>query len=231
MRSSGQPPQFIQTILKDSSVIAAISKLNLPAGATVYCDPWSYGTDKFSHTNTPAQIQAYLYACTATHPESNQYAFPLPISPVFDIAENRITRIDTLDTGGIEDDNIGSDAPLTHCPPKEFYQDLLEIPVRKDLKPLHVVQPEGPSFAVSDGNLVQWQKWRFRVGFHYREGLTIHDVRYDGRKVFYRLSMSELTVPYGGELIPDACAGACPIIRQLLTAYRSTSSVPPEAGI
>lgn len=40
---------------------------------------------------------------------------------------------------------------------------------------------------------------RFRVGFNYREGLTIHDVRYDGRPLFYRLSVSEMTVPYGGE--------------------------------
>lgn len=131
----------------------------------------------------------------------------MPISPVFDIAENRVIRIDTLATGGTEDGlkhNTAPEAPMAHCRPKEYHPDLLDVPVRTDLKPLHVVQPEGPSFAVSDGNLVEWQKWRFRVGFHYREGLTLHDVRYDGRKVFYRLSMSEMTVPYGGEPGPYA---------------------------
>lgn len=36
-----------------------------------------------------------------------------------------------------------------------------------------------------------------RLGFTPREGAVLHDVRYDGRSVFYRLSLSEMTVPYG----------------------------------
>ena len=36
----------------------------------------------------------------------------------------------------------------------------------------------------------------------HREGLTIHDVRYDGRDVFHRLSVSEMTVPYGDPRAP-----------------------------
>ena len=35
---------------------------------------------------------------------------------------------------------------------------------RADLKPLEIIQPEGPSFEVN-GYEVSWQKWRFRVGF------------------------------------------------------------------
>ena len=69
--------------------------------------------------------------------------------------------------------------------------------MRADVKPLHVLQPEGPSFSVSDDNLVEWQKWRFRLGFNPREGATLHDIHYDGRSVMYRLSFSEMTVPYG----------------------------------
>ncbi len=34
---------------------------------------------------------------------------------------------------------------------------------RKDLKPLHVLQPEGPSFKVT-GNLIEWQKFQIRFG-------------------------------------------------------------------
>jgi len=30
----------------------------------------------------------------------------------------------------------------------------------------------------------------------YREGPTLHDVTYDGRSIFYRLSLSEMHVPY-----------------------------------
>lgn len=43
------------------------------------------------------------------------------------------------------------------------------------LKPLDVVQPEGPSFSVN-GNEVSWQKWNFRISFNYREGLVLHNV-------------------------------------------------------
>lgn len=46
---------------------------------------------------------------------------------------------------------------------------------RTGLKPLNVVQPEGPSFTV-DGNMVFWQKWSMRVSFNYREGLVLHTV-------------------------------------------------------
>jgi len=49
-----------------------------------------------------------------------------------------------------------------------------------------------------NGNEVSWQKWKFRVGFNTREGMVIHNLNYDGRSVFYRLSVSEMTVPYGG---------------------------------
>jgi primary-amine oxidase len=75
--------------------------------------------------------------------------------------------------------------------------ELLDTPLRKDLKPLNVIQPDGPSFQVTNESLVEWQKWRFRVGFNPREGATLHDVRYDGRSILYRLSLSEMTVPYG----------------------------------
>jgi hypothetical protein len=49
--------------------------------------------------------------------------------------------------------------------------------IREDLKPLEIVQAEGPSFSV-DGYDVRWQKWHFRVGFTSREGLVLHQLAY-----------------------------------------------------
>ena len=70
---------------------------------------------------------------------------------------------------------------------------------RETLKPLHISQPEGPSFTL-DGNLLQWQNWALRIGFNHREGMTLHTVRYrDGdrnRSVAHRLSFAEMIVPY-----------------------------------
>lgn len=83
----------------------------------------------------------------------------------------------------------------------EWHHDLQSEPKRSDLKPLTVLQPLGASFTV-DEHLVQWQKWRFRVGFNWREGMVIHDVTYDGRELFHRLSLSEMFVPYGDPRTP-----------------------------
>jgi primary-amine oxidase len=69
-------------------------------------------------------------------------------------------------------------------------------PMREDLKPLEIVQPEGPSFII-DGNLILWQKWSLRVGFTAREGLVLHTLAYDGRPIMHRASFCEMAVPYG----------------------------------
>ncbi|KAL6177512.1 hypothetical protein ACLB2K_049038 [Fragaria x ananassa] len=72
---------------------------------------------------------------------------------------------------------------------------------RSDVKPLKIVQAEGPSFRV-DGYFVEWQKWNFRIGFTPREGLVIYSIAYDDgsrgrRPVAHRLSFVEMVVPYG----------------------------------
>ncbi|XP_019164484.1 PREDICTED: uncharacterized protein LOC109160658 [Ipomoea nil] len=72
---------------------------------------------------------------------------------------------------------------------------------RSDVKPLYIIQPEGPSFIIN-GNYVEWQKWNFRIGFTPKEGLVIHCVAYvdasQGRRLIaHRLSFVELVVPYG----------------------------------
>lgn len=114
-----------------------------------------------------------------------------------DYHKREIVRIDRLATGGKGDPlaplkDVKEDA-IGHCSVAEYVPELLPNGTRKDLKPLNVLQPEGPSFKIArDESLVEWQKWRFRVGFNPREGATIHDIRYDGRSVLYRLSVSEM---------------------------------------
>jgi primary-amine oxidase len=71
---------------------------------------------------------------------------------------------------------------------------------RTGLKPLKVVQPNGPSFS-RNGNQVAWQGWRFRVGYNPREGLVLYDVGYDDgggvRSIIRRIALDEIYVPYG----------------------------------
>ena len=117
-----------------------------------------------------------------------------------DWAKKEIIRIDELATGGTNDSftEKTSDAGiLDHCRSAEYVPELIgEENLRKDLKALNVTQPDGPSFTVDDDNLVEWQKWRFRVSFNPREGAVIHDVWYDGRSIAYRLSFSEMVYSY-----------------------------------
>jgi primary-amine oxidase len=47
--------------------------------------------------------------------------------------------------------------------PHDFLPDLRNLPQRADVRPLHVVQPEGVSFRM-DGNVLEWQKWRMHIG-------------------------------------------------------------------
>ena len=192
-----------QKLLDDPKVVEAIKQLKLPKDAIVQADPWMFGADRDSNEDTHKFLQPLLYArAPNNHPDSNQYAYPLPFSPRVDLFTGEVVSIDPLATGGKQDGlayHTAPEAPMAHLSPNEYHPDLLEESPRKDLKPLHVSQPEGPSFSIIDKNCVAWQKWRFRIGWNYREGTTIHDVRYDGRPLFYRLSVSEMTVPYGGE--------------------------------
>lgn len=142
--------------------------------------------------------QAFLYMrdpYNADDADSNHYALPLPISPVISCETMKVIRIDMLPTG--KDNTIKEPHAWTVHPPNEYVSEYQKL--RTDLKPLQVVQPEGASFAVTQqgtSNVIEWQKWQFRVGFNQREGMVLYDVRYDGRNLFYRLALSDMNIPY-----------------------------------
>lgn len=127
--------------------------------------------------------------------DSNHYALPLSVSPVIDTVSMEVIRIDQLPTG--KDNTITGPKPWDPKPANEYVSEYQKL--RTDLKPLQVVQPEGTSFSVTEqgtSNVIEWQKWQFRVGFNAREGMVLHDVRYNGRNLFYRASLSDMNIPY-----------------------------------
>lgn len=179
---------------------AAIAEFKLPESFEVIVEPWPYGGLDLGEENR-RYFQGLCFAqnTRSKNPDSNFYAYPLPLIPIMDAHKKEIIRIDKLATGGKGDgltEKTHSERIIDHCRTSEYVPELLENGTRKDLKPLNVLQPEGPSFKVTNESLVEWQKWRFRVSFNPREGAVIHDVHYDGRSVLYRLSISEMTVPY-----------------------------------
>ncbi|PNS19643.1 Copper amine oxidase 1 [Sphaceloma murrayae] len=179
---------------------AAIAEFKLPEGFEVVVEPWPYGGLEDTEEES-RYFQGLIFGqdTRTKNPDANFYAYPLPLIPVMDIHQRKIIRIDRLATGGKGDSLTGqthSEKILDHCAPAEYVPELLPGGARPDLKKLDVLQPDGPSFSVTDDSLVEWQKWRFRVSFNPREGAVIHDVHYDKRSVFHRLSISEMTVPY-----------------------------------
>ncbi|KAG9243690.1 putative copper amine oxidase [Calycina marina] len=195
--------------LNHPRVLEAVKNFGLPKELTLVCDTWPYGRD--SKDNHPRLVQCYLFA-RGNHPGSNHYdkrlsiaksifapaqvtdyTVPLPFAPVFDMASQKLIEVIHLPTGA--DFTVNPDVKYVPHAPKEYHHALQGQPVRQDLKPLVVHQPQGVSFTL-DGYLVRWQKWRFRLGFNWREGMVLHDVTYDGRELFHRLSLSEMFVPY-----------------------------------
>lgn len=182
--------------LEDPGVQEQLAKLNLPTGTEVVVDPWIYGSDGID--DNERMWQCFLYTrdpANSKEVDSCHYAFPLNISPVISSVSMKVIRIDLMPTG--KDNTITAPKTYKVVPGNEYLPEYQQL--RTDLKPLQVVQPEGASFSVNQqgtSNTIEWQKWSFRLGFNQREGMVIYDVRYNGRNLFYRLSLSDMNIPY-----------------------------------
>ncbi|CAG9982779.1 unnamed protein product [Clonostachys byssicola] len=181
----------------DARVQAEIDKLNLPIGSTVCIETWAYATDGEIATEQRTTM-CWFYMRLMDHPDTNYYAYPLELCA--EVSEQlKVTKVYHLPSAADErasEQGRPFDHRKIHSTAASEYHPVLRPPPRSSTKPYQVVQPEGPSFQTS-GNFLTWEKWSLHIGFNYREGLTLHDIRYDGRSLFYRLSLSEMFVPYG----------------------------------
>lgn len=120
---------------------------------------------------------------------------PLPISPLINPHTGELIRIDFLPTG--KDNTVNKNpGPWKPRLANEYIPEG-QTKIRDDLKPLNVIQPEGASFKVSEqgtSQVIQWQKWSFRVGFNAREGMVLYNVLFieDLSRQTYLLTSSGL---------------------------------------
>jgi primary-amine oxidase len=189
--------EWLQQVLKERYGITDMSK--------ICADPWSINIGdesdrKMTVSDNPSDpprrlVQCFLYLRTHGEGlEDNHYAHPIDLVPVVDLNTETVVKIDGLERPApkIPDLSVNYHRNLVKT------NDYLPTQWRVDaLKALNITQPDGPSFTVSDGNVVKWQNWTFRVGFNYREGLVLHEVEFDGRRVMNRGSLVEMAVPYG----------------------------------
>lgn len=142
----------------------------------------------------PRLVQTFLYyKLSGSGDEHNHYAHPLHLVPLVDLAARRVIVVDGH--------SRKHPPPLPQAAVNYFDEALKHNAyLARDvsphgLRPLDVVQPEGASFQLN-GPSLSWYKWTLRIGFNYREGVVLHDVRYDGRPILRRASVVEMAVPY-----------------------------------
>ena len=153
-----------QCLRASKALQAAFAKRNIPMDEVVFY-PFSSGYR--DEKDSAAKRRIFRpHAAVRKWPEDNYYAHHI---------EGLVITVD-LDsfTVDVEDHLVVTQAPRSGNYDPEGIKSPDNVPyfpdgVRKDLKPLVITQPEGPSFQI-DGYQITWQKWRFRVGFNVREG-------------------------------------------------------------
>ncbi|GIU57667.1 primary-amine oxidase [Arthrobacter sp. NicSoilC12] len=123
-------------------------------------------------------------------PEDSAWAHPVDgLVAYVDVVSQEVTQV--LDTGAVP-------IPTEHG---NYTDPELTGPLRTTQKPINITQPDGPSFTVTGGNHVEWEKWSLDVGFDVREGVVLHNLAFqDGdrlRPIINRASIAEMVVPYG----------------------------------
>jgi primary-amine oxidase len=183
------PDEFLlaeQIAKADPNFVAALAKRGITDLSLVCSDPWSCGV--FGHPDEEGRRLIQTITWVRNSPFDNHYAHPVEgLSAIVDINRGEVVRID--------------DYGVVPVPVAEAnYAQRFQKTWRTGLKPIEVVQPQGPSFTV-DGYGVEWCGWKFRVGFTPREGLVLHDLKIrDGdtwRSIVKRACLAEMVVPYG----------------------------------
>ncbi|GAB5898152.1 primary-amine oxidase [Mycolicibacterium mageritense] len=173
-------------------VIAALARRGVTDLDTVFMDVWTYGDILI-----PDRYQGRRLGWTDTWVRSpggeNIYAQHLRgFHCIVDMNSMELLEIE-------EGDPIDLPEVMAEYRPEVVPAQLRDSSTRPPLKPLDITQSEGPSFTI-EGNRLEWQNWSLRVGFNYREGMTLHTVSYNDhgtvRPIAHRMSFAEMAVPY-----------------------------------
>jgi len=170
----------------DPRFLAALARRGISDIDMVQVDPWSAG--HYGLPDEEGRRLSHTFCWLRSRADDNAYAHPIEgLCAVIDLDREEVLRVDDYGVAEI---------PMA----ERNYAAQFRDSFRDDIRPLEIIQPQGPSFTV-EGQQVHWQKWRFRIGFNAREGLTLHAITYeDGgreRSVMHRAALSEMVVPYG----------------------------------
>ena len=166
---------------------AAMARRGLTDVTKIRTCPLTAGS--FDHPDEDGRRMVRVLAFVQADPQDYAWSYPVDgVAAYFDLVERKVFKI--------------VDEFVLPVPPESGNYDdpAVRGPLRTDLRPIEISQPDGPSFTL-DGSKLTWQNWSMRIGFDVREGLTLHQISItdDGRErpVIYRASIPEMVVPYG----------------------------------
>jgi len=168
-------------------VVASLAQRGITDISLVMIEVWTYGRAVMPERWRDRRL-GWCDVWYRETPEGNVYAHPVS-------GLKLVVDLNTLELLELEDDHDHGQPAVN----AEYVPGPWSGEQRTDLEPLHITQPDGPSFTL-DGTELRWQRWSMRLGFNYREGPVIHQVTYDDhgtvRDIAYRLSLAEMVVPY-----------------------------------
>ena len=164
----------------------ALAKRGITDMDKVQIDPWGVGN--MPDVDVDGRRMAGSVSYYREFPDDNGYAHPIEgVIAVVDLETQEVVVVHDFGVRPMNPDlcNYTADA---------------NQPMRTDVAPLEISQPDGVGFKL-EGPELSWQKWRFRINMHPLEGLVLHAVEYkDGneyRSIMHRGALSEMVVPYG----------------------------------
>ncbi|WP_294567264.1 primary-amine oxidase [uncultured Arthrobacter sp.] len=171
----------------DDRWLAALANRNLDV-SNVRVAPLSAGVFEYAEEKGRRILRGLAFV--QEHETDSAWAHPIDgLVAYVDVVSREVTQI--LDLGPMP-------VPQEHG---NYTDPELTGPLRTSQKPISITQPEGPSFAVTNGNHVEWENWSVDVGFDVREGVVLHNLSFNDkgrdRPIIKRASIAEMVVPYG----------------------------------
>ncbi|MDI3330179.1 MAG: primary-amine oxidase [Micrococcus sp.] len=180
--------EVVESVLaEDPQWLAALEKRGIPV-EEVRVAPLSAGVFEYPEERGRRILRGLAFH--QQHETDSAWAHPIDgLVAYVDVAARAVDQV--IDLGVMP-------VPAEHG---NYTDPELTGPIRTTQKPIEITQPEGPSFTVTGGNHVEWEKWSLDVGFDMREGLVLHNISFqDGertRRILDRAAIAEMVVPYG----------------------------------
>ena len=191
---TGKIPQFsfgevgaAQEIVRSSPLVAeALAKRGIDDPSKIQVDTWPTGNMGHDHERGRRITRCIMF--WRDEVTDNGYAKPIDGLMAFvDLDEMAVYHVEDIGNWPVAEET------------NNYHHGT--VPDRDDLKTIDITQPDGPSFTVTDGNLITWGNWDVRAVMDHTEGIVLQSLAWTDqgvrRPIMRRASVAEMVVPYG----------------------------------